>query len=172
MIMSLGPWIVGSQRIFSLQLFRIKLNGGKGTNWGGWGEMTGAGGDPLQNVRREQLCGHQLGCGGRWRCRPISSPWTTGWGRRSGKATISWRSRPGQERKEPLLLPPEPAGTSKNGSGQELSTGRPLPPLLAGDSEGTGYLPGHKGCFQLPGNTSVLHLSLPDPRMSSHPRIP
>lgn len=75
-------------------------------------------------------------------------------------------------RGKPLLLPPEPAGTSKNGSGQELSTGRPLPPLLAGDSEGTGYLPGHKGCFQLPGSTSVLHLSLPDPRMSPLPRIP
>lgn len=63
--MSLGHWIVGHREFFSLQLLRIKPNGRKDTNWGGWGEMAGAGeGNPLQNVRREQLCGHELGWGG------------------------------------------------------------------------------------------------------------
>ena len=97
------------------------------------GNGRGCGGKPLQNGQK----GAAL-----W---AVSLTGTPGWERRrrkKGGERQQFHEGPdlGRRRREPSSpeprLPLSPTGTSVNGSGQELSTGRPLPRLLAGDSAG------------------------------------
>lgn len=122
---------------------RISRQQGQGYQW----EMAGAvEGNPCRTVRREQLCGLLAGVG-----RAVEAvqhlTGTPGWERRrrkKGGERQQFHEGPdlGRRRRQPSSpeprLPLSPTGTSVNGSGQELSTGRPLPWLLAGDSGGDG----------------------------------
>ena len=73
--------------------------------------MAGAGeGNPLQNVRREQLCGHQLGWGGLWRWRLFSSPWNNWLGAEEQKGHSFMKvldlGRRGKSRSSSPMSPP------------------------------------------------------------------
>lgn len=52
-MMSLGHWIVGHREFFPT--FRIKPNGRKDTNWGGWGRWWAGEGTSPDHDRRSSL---------------------------------------------------------------------------------------------------------------------